>query len=141
MDTEQLEKELRIWDRLMYIVLGSSITLLIISFGNFSYGNQWPYFENYTGGLWQWMQITITPPGFYLLWSKRWKLLPLSSRKITILGFFIASGITFLSLGFITVNDALIYFNFFIIGSASLIALGYSQMTKRKSNQPDEMFP
>jgi hypothetical protein len=114
---------------------------LIISFGNFSYGNQWPYFENYTGELWQWMQIAVTPPGFYLLWSKRWKLLPLSSIKITILGFFIASGITFLSLGFITVNNALIYFNFFIIGSASLIALGYSQMTKRKSNQPDEMFP
>jgi hypothetical protein len=141
MDTEPLEKELQIWDRLMYIALGSSSTLLIISFGHFFYGNQWPYFENYAGGLWQWMQIAITPPGFYLLSSKRWKLLPVSSRKIPIIGFFAASWITFLSLGFITVNDALIYFNFFIIGIAALIALGYMEKIKKKSNQPDEMFP
>ena len=141
MDTEQLEKELQIWNRLMYIALGSSITLLIISFGNFFYGNQWPYFENYAGGLWQWMQIAITPPGFYLLWSERWKRLPFPSRKITVIGFFVASWITFLSLGFITVNDALIYFNFFIIGIAALITLGYIEKAKKKSNQPDEMFP
>jgi hypothetical protein len=141
MDTEQLEKELQIWDRLMYIAVGSSISLLIISFGNFFYGNQWPYFENYAGGLWQWTQIAVTPPGFYLLWSERWKPLPFSSRKITMIGFFVASWITFLSLGFITVNDALIYFNFFIIGIAILITLGYMQTAKRKSNQPDEIFP
>src|SRR5919109_4902590 len=132
MDTEQLEKELQIWNRLMYIALGSSITLLIISFGNFFYGNQWPYFENYAGGLWQWMQIAITPPGFYLLWSERWKRLPFPSRKITVIGLFVASWITFLSLGFITVNDALIYFNFFIIGIAALITLGYIEKAKKK---------
>lgn len=141
MDTEQLEKELRIWDRLMYIALGASATLSVISFGNFLFGNQWPYFEGYAGELWQWMQIAITPPGFYLLWSKRWKVTPFSARRNTVVGFFIASWITFLSLGFITATEALVNVNCFILAGVMLIALGYVWTVKKKSNRSDEMFP
>lgn len=141
MNTEQLEKQLSVWNRFMYMALGSSITLLIISFGNFFYGNRWSHFENYAGGLWQWMQIATTPPGFYLLWSKHWKVMQFSNRKNTIVGFFIASWLTFLSLGFITANDTLIDFTSFVIVGAVLLALGYIWMAKKKSKQSDEMFP
>jgi hypothetical protein len=141
MDTEQLENELQIWDRLMYTAVGSSIALLIISFGNYMYADQWSGFQNYASGVWQWMQLAITPPGFYLLWNKRWRTLPFHERKNTILGFFIASWFTFLSLSLITLNYYLIDLGFFITGSVALITFGYKWISTRKPSQPDEMFP
>ena len=92
MDTEQLEKQFQLWNRFMYMILGSSITLVIISFGNFViYRNTWPGFDNYTGGVWTCIQPLAALPGFYLLWSKRWKTLPLGNRLNTVFGYFIAS--------------------------------------------------
>lgn len=141
MDTEELEKQLQIWDRFMYMALGSSITLVVIGFGNFIYADRWPGFQNHAGGVWQWLQIAITPPGFYLLWAKHWRTLPFLNRKNTILGFFLASWVTFLSLGFITVNGPLVNLCFLILVGTILIAFGYFNIVKRKSDQPDEMFP
>ncbi len=140
MDTEQLGKELQIWNRFMYMALASSITLAVISLGNFFYDG-WFGFEGYAGGIWPWMQLAISPAGFYLLWGKHWRALPIPDRKNTILGFFIASWFTFLSLGFITVNEPLVNFSFLVLGGAILLAFGYINMIKRKSNQRDEMFP
>lgn len=140
MNTEQLEKELHTWNRFMYMALSSAITLAIISLGNFLEGG-WPGFERYTGGLWQWMQVAATPPGFYLLWSKRWRAFPFSNRKNTIWGFFLASWLIFLSLGFITVNGPLVNLSFLILVCTILVALGYINTVKRKLDQPDEMFP
>jgi hypothetical protein len=140
MDTEPLEKELQIWNRFMYIALASSITLVVISFGNFIEGG-WQGFARYVGGLWPWLQLTVTPPGFYLLWSKRWKSTPVPEKKATIIGFLVASWFSLLSLGLITINNALVDFSFFIIGLGALIVLGNIWVVKKKLNQPDEMFP
>src|SRR5215216_5065852 len=140
MDLEQLEKELSIWNRFMYLALASSITLAIISLGNFIESG-WPGFERYVGGLWPWMQLAVTPPGFYLLWSQRWKSMPFFDRKNTIIGFFVASWFSLLSLGLITINNALVDFSFLIVIFGALISLGNSWVSKKKSNRPDEMFP
>jgi|SRR5688572_4562714 hypothetical protein len=141
METEQLEKELQIWDRLMYMAVGSSIALVVVSFGNYIYADQWPGFQNHASSVWQWMQLAVTPPGFYLLWSRRWKGLPFWERKNTILGFFIASWFTFLSFGLITLNYYLIDLGSLITGGVALITLGYAWIRKGKTNQVDEMFP
>jgi hypothetical protein len=138
MDAEQLEKELDRWNRFMYMALASSITLAVISFGNFLESG-WSGFERYMSGLWQWIQLAVTPPVFYLLWSKRWKALPFQDRRNTILGFFLASWFTFLSLGFITVNGLLVSF-LILVGAISLF-FRYVVVVKRKSNQADEIFP
>ena len=138
MDTEQLEKELDRWNHFMYMALASSLTLAAISFGNF-FESGWSGFERYMSGLWQWIQLAVTPPGFYLLWSKRWKVLPFQARKNTIFGFFLASWFTFLSLGFITLNETLV--SFLLLAGAIVLALRNTDLMKRKSNQPDEMFP
>jgi len=140
MDTEQLEKEFQIWNCFMYMGLASSITLVVISLGNFLSGG-WSGFERYAGGLWPWMQLAVTPAGFYLLWGKHWRNFPLSNRKNTAWGFFIASWFTFLSLGFITVNGPLVNFSFLIIGGVTLLGVGYINFVKRKLDQSDEMFP
>jgi hypothetical protein len=87
------------------------------------------------------MQIAITPAGFYLLWSKRWKVLPFREKKNTIVGFFIASWLTFLALGFITLNYYIVDLGFLITVGIVLFALGYAWVQKQKPNQADEIFP
>jgi len=140
MDTDQLEKQLQIWNRFMYMVLGSSITLVITCLGNLFY-SEWSGFENYIGGIWTWIQLLATPPGFYLLLSRRWRLVPLSTRVNTIFGYFLASWFSLLAFGVITANNAPVELNFLIVGSAILIALGYIWTLKRTPNPRDEMFP
>jgi hypothetical protein len=141
METEQLEKELQTWDRLMYLAVGASIVLTAISFRHLDYGDYWPGFQHHAGAVWQWMQIAITPPGFYLLWGKRWNHMPFRHKKNTIMGFFIASWLTFLSLGFITLNYYIVDLGFLITVGIVLMALGYAWIRKQKPNQVDEIFP
>jgi len=141
MDTNQLEKQFQLWNRFMYLILGSSITLVPIGFGNILNGDRWQGFDNYMGGIWPWIQILAIVPGFFLLLGKRWKVLPFAHKLNTIFGYFIASWLSFLSLGFVTANNAPNELNFLIIGSALLIALGYFWALKRTSSPRGEMFP
>jgi uncharacterized membrane protein YhaH (DUF805 family) len=141
MDTEQLEKQFQMWNRFLYMVLGSSITLAVISFGTISYGTEWPGFGNYTGGVWTSLQFLATLPGLYLLWGRRWKPIPLSSRRNTIFGYFVASWITLLSFGFIIESGPATDYYFLLVGSAILIALGYIWARRRTATPRDEIFP
>lgn len=141
MEIEQLEKQFQVWNRFMYMMLGASITLVLISLGTIVYGTDWPGFGNYVGGIWPWIQILATAPGFFLLWGKRWKTLPFANRLNTIFGYFIASWLSFLALGLITAQDASTELKFLIVGSAVLIALGYIWAIKKTSVPRDEIFP
>jgi len=141
MDTNQLEKQFQLWNRFMYLVLGSSITLVLIGFGAILNRDGWQGFENYVGGIWTVVQILATAPGFILLLLKRWRALPLVNRLNTIFGYFVASWLSFLSLGLVTANNAPNELNFLIIGSALLIALGYFWALKRTPSPRGEMFP
>jgi hypothetical protein len=143
MDTKQIEKQFQSWNRFMYTVLGSSITLLVISFGNLViYRNKWPGFDNYTSGVWTCIQFLTILPGFYLLWNKPWKTLLLETRLNTAFGYFIAGWLGLLALAFIIdPNNAPDELIFIIVGSAVLIALGYIWTLKRTSTPRDEMFP
>jgi len=143
MHTNQLEKLFQFWNRLMYVVLGSSITILIISFGNLViYRNTWPGFDNYTGGVWTCIQFLAIVPGLYLLWNQPWKTLPLAARLNTAFGYFIASWICLVALAFIIdPNNAPDELIFIIIGSGIVIAVGYIWALKRTTNPRDEIFP
>ena len=141
MDTNQLEKQFQLWNRFMYLVLGLSITLVFISFGFILNRDKWQGFPNYIGGIWTLVEILATAPGLILLVVKRWRSLPLVNRLNTIFGYFVASWLSFLTLGLITANNAPSELNFLIIGSALLIILGYIWALKRTSTPRDEMFP
>lgn len=141
MDTSQLEKQFQMWNRFMYLILGSSITLVPIGFGNILNADRWQGFGNYMGGIWTWIQILATAPGLFLLLGRRWKVLPLAHRLNTIFGYFIASWLSLLSLGFITADNAPSELNFLIVGSALLIVFGYIWALKKMSHPRDEMFP
>jgi hypothetical protein len=141
MEIQQLEKQFQMWNRFMYTILGSSITLALISFGNISYGTDWPGFGNYAGGMWASLQVLAALPGFFLLWGSRWKSLPLASRINTIFGFFLASWLTLLSLGLMMETAPATDYYFLLVASAISIALGYILALKRTSVPRDGIFP
>jgi len=129
MDTEQLEKQLPIWNKLMYMGLGAAITLVAASPNDFSYVSM----------IWFLIQIAVTPPGFFLLFGKRWKVLPLSRERInTAFGYLLASWLAlFVPLtmggGDDTYNLALILYTAF---------LGFLYWRVRKKfSDSEEMFP
>lgn len=141
MDTEKLEKELQLFDRLMYMAVGASIILMTVTYRHLYYGDNWPGFQHHAGVVWQLLQIAVTPPAFYLLLSKRWKGTAWREKKNTILGFLIASWFTFLSPGFITLNFYIADIGTVITVCAAVIALGYAWIHRQKPNQTEEMFP
>jgi hypothetical protein len=140
METNQLEKQFQLWNRFMYFVLGSSITLVLISFGFIQSFYRWQGFENYMGGIWAWVQVLATAPAFILLLLKRWRALPLVNRLNTIFGYFVASWLSFLAFGLIA-NDVPNELYSLIVVYALLIAIGYIWSLKRTSIPRDEMFP
>ena len=141
METAQLEKQFQMWNRFMYMLLGSSITLVLISSGLILYDAHWPGFGNYVGGIWGTIQFLTAAPGFYLLWGRLWRVIPLAGRINTIFGYFVASWLTLFSLGLITETQPVTEYYLLLVGSALLIATGYSWALRRTSAPRDEMFP
>ena len=128
MDTENLEKELQIWNRFMYMGLGATIAIVASSLNNFSFA----------GIVWFFLQVALTPPGFFLLLGKRWKEMPLTQERInTVFGYLVAS-LLLLFVPAIFGADSLYYI--FPAGYFILILSLYLRIRKKPSNS-DEMFP
>lgn len=126
MDTEQLEKQMSVWRQLMYVALGSAVTLLASSF------------DQYLGVVWLVLQISVTSSGFFLLWGKRWRNLPLSrGRSNTIFGYLFASWLLFFVPGVLGV-DYLYYI--FLFGYTLFLVIIFWR-AQRKLSGSDEMFP
>jgi hypothetical protein len=141
METNQLEKQFEMWNRFLYMVIGSVITLLIISSGTVTYGTEWPGFGNYAGGLWASLQFLTALPGFYLLWGRRWRPLALPERINTIFGYLAASWLNLFSIGLLMEAPPATDYYFVIAGSALVLILGYIWTRKRTSIPREEMFP
>ena len=128
MDTEQLEKELQLWNRLMYMALGAAIAIVASSPNDFSF----------VGIVWFLLQIAVTPPGFFLLFGKRWKGLPLTKERTnTVFGYLAASWLLLLIPGILGADP--LYF-IFVIGYLIFLLFLYLRIQKKPSDS-DEMFP
>lgn len=128
METEQLEKELQIWNRFMYMALGAAIAIVASSPNDFSFA----------GIVWLFLQVAITPPGFFLLLGKRWKGMPLTKERMnTVFGYLVAS-LLLLFVPAIFGADPLYYI--FPVGYFILILFLYLRVQKKPSDS-DEMFP
>ena len=126
METEQLEKQLSVWNRLLYVALGATITLLASSF------------DQFLGVVWIVLQIVVTSSGFFLLWGKRWKKLPLSKERAnTILGYFLASWLLSFVPGVLGA-DSLYYI---IVFGYAIFILVIFRRTQKELSVSDEMFP
>jgi hypothetical protein len=88
--------------------------------------------------IWLLVQIAITPPGFLLLFSKRWKALPLSKERVnTGLGYLLAS---WLSLFVPLLLGAGSAYTLFLLLYTVFLGVVYQRVQKKFSNS-DEMFP
>jgi len=141
MELEQLEKQFQMLIRFLWMIFGASITLGLVSFGTIVYGTKWSGFSNYVGGIWSSIQFLAILPGFYLLWGKRWNPIPLSRRIHTIFGYFAASWLNLLALGFITETAPATDYYLLLVGSAILIVLAYIWTRKKTSFSKEEIFP
>jgi hypothetical protein len=128
MDTERLEKQLSTWNKVMYMALGSVITLVVSSLDLFAHADL----------IWFLVQIAITPPGFFLLFGKRWRALPLSRERVnTGLGYLFAS---WLSLFAPLIWGAGSAYTLFLLLYTAFLGLVYQRVQKQFSSS-DEMFP
>jgi len=126
MDTEQLEKQLSVWNRLLYAALGCSVTLLASSF------------DQLLGVVWLVLQVVVTSSGFFLLWGKRWRTLSLSKERVnTVFGYLIASWLLSFVPGVLGA-DSLYYI--IVFGYAIFILVIYKR-TQKELAVSDEMFP
>ena len=128
MDIEQLEKQLSMWNKLMYMTLGAVITLVISSPEEFAHVDI----------VWFMIQIAITPLGFLLLFSRRWRALASSRERInTGLGFLFASWLSLLVPWILGARG-----NYVLFLLIYMLFLGLlSWRVQRKLSNSDEMFP
>ncbi|SRR6266498_350587 len=126
METEQLEKQFSIWNRLLYAVMGATITLLFSSF------------DRFIGIIWLVLQIAVTSSAFFLLFGKRWKTVPLSKERTSIiLGYFLASLLLSFVPGILGA-DSLYYI---IVFGYAIFILMIFRRTQKELSVSDEMFP
>lgn len=126
METEQLEKQLSIWNRFMYMALSSVITLLVSSF------------DQYLGVVWLVLQVIVTASGFFLLWGKRWRKTPLSKERVnTIFGYLVASWLLLFVPSILGVDS---WYYIFLSGYSFFLIVIYWRIQKKFSDS-DDMFP
>jgi hypothetical protein len=112
----------------MYMALGSVITLVVSSPEGFAHVDI----------IWFLVQLAITPPGFFLLFGRRWNTLPLSKERVnTGLGYLLAS---WLSLFVPLLLGAGSAYTLFLLLYTVFLGLVYYRVQKKFSNS-DEMFP
>jgi hypothetical protein len=126
METDQLEKQVFFWNRLLYAMLGASVVLLISTMNQL------------LGLIWLMLQLVVTSTAFFMLWGKRWKSLPPSKERTnTIFGYFFTSWLLSLFPGFLGA-DTLYYI--IVFGYAIFILFLYRRHQKALAVS-DEMFP
>jgi hypothetical protein len=126
MDIEQLEKQLLVWNKLMYVALGSALTILASSF------------DQFIGVVWLMLQIVVTTSGFFLLWGKRWRnMSPSKERTNTTFGYLIASWLLLFTPVILGVDT---FYYIFIFGYAIFLVIIFWR-TQKKLSGSDEMFP
>ena len=126
METDQLEKQVSFWNRLLYAMLGASVILLISTM------------EQLLGLIWLILQLVVTSTAFFLLWGKRWKNLPPSKERTnTIFGYFFASWLLSLFPGFLGAD---FFYYIIVFGYAIFILVIYKRHQKALA-VTDEMFP
>ena len=131
METEQLEQEVRdrqlqAWQKLMYVALGVAITILFHAF------------DPLRDLIILFALLYTTWSGFYLLWGKPWRNLPLTeARSKTSFGYLLASWLT-----------AFAIFAYSWLPPLGLLLLLYTVFlfltywrSRKKLSVADEMFP
>lgn len=142
MTTENLQKNLQIWKRLLLIGVGMCVLLLVTAVAEavprrgFSYSATWLY-------AWVVFQVLITPPGFVLLLNKRWRKLPLAERLDTAFGYLAVAWGTVFAFGIASKGDDIVLYIVLLVlgGSAIALALSYWWLRRTRSAPLKGLLP
>jgi hypothetical protein len=135
MDVEQLEKRLEFWKRGLLIALGASVTLLATTLAESPWDGFWGWYF-----VWLVIWLAVAPPGFYLLMSKKWRKVSLSSRLNAAFGYLGCAWMILLSAGIKGFPSGDPGCNTLIVISAFVLGAAYWYIRKKK-DKPEEMFP
>lgn len=139
MDINTLNNRFEIWKRILFIIVGGSITLFIQGVLKYLESRSL-VFDAYWYGVWFIVQLASFLPGFVLLWGKNWMQIPLRERLNTIFGYFAIAWFTLLPIGLRVGRYESRSLNFVLLGCAIAIAISYWSL-RRKSMETQEMFP
>jgi hypothetical protein len=140
MDINLLEKRLAVWTRILFIIMGASITLFIQAVLGYQL-SPILLFQPAWYGVWFIVELAAFLPGFVLLWGKHWMQLPLRQRLNTIFGYFAVAWFNLLLVGIGMGRTAPVSFNYFLLGSAIAITAGYWWLHRKCIGTRNEIFP
>jgi hypothetical protein len=140
MNITSLNKRLEIWKHVLFINIGASTVLFVQALLNYQESRTLIYPMSWYG-VWFIVQLASFLPGFVLLWGKHWIQIPLQERLNTIFGYFTVAWFTLLPIGIRIDRYSSKSFNFFLIGSAIAIALGYWWLRRKSLGTQSEIFP
>lgn len=140
MDIDSLHKRLEVWKQILFITIGASLTLCVQAALTYQESRRL-LFEMSWYGAWSIVQLAAFLPGFVLLGGKHWMQIPLSDRLNTIFGYFAITWFTLLPVGIRIGPYTSKSFNFFLLGWALAIAIGYWWLHRKAHGSPNEIFP
>jgi len=135
MDVEQLEKQLEFWKRGLLVALGASVTLLATTLAESSQDGFWGWYF-----VWVIIWLAVAPPGFYLLMSKKWRKVSLSSRLNAAFGYLGCAWLVLLSAGIRRFLNSDPGCNTLIVITGIVLGGAYWYLRKKK-DKPEELFP
>lgn len=140
MDIGILQKRLEIWKRILFILLGASLTLFLQAVLQYQESRSL-IFEMSWYGAWFVVQFAAVLPGFVLLWGKHWMQIPLHERLNTIFGYFAVAWLSILPVGLRIEPYESKNFNFLWLGGAITLAVGYWWLRRKSLGSQNEIFP
>lgn len=140
MDIDTLQKRLKTWKCILFMVIGASVTLFAQAVLQYL-ESQSLVFEMSWYGVWFFVQLAAFLPGFVLLWGKHWMQLPLLERLNTIFGYFAIAWFTLLPVGLRIDPYSSKTFNLFWLGGVTALIVGYWWLRRKSLGIQNEIFP
>jgi hypothetical protein len=120
--------------------IGASLTLFIQAILHYQ-DTKTLTFQTTWYGVWFVVQLAAFLPGFVLLWGKHWMQLQLRERLNTIFGYFAVTWFTLLPVGLRIDAYSSKTFNYFWLGGAMVLAIGYRWLRQKSFGIENEIFP
>jgi hypothetical protein len=140
MDINILQQRLEIWKRILFILVGASLTLFLQAILNYQ-ESQNLIFQTSWYGTWFVVQLAAFLPGFVLLWGKHWMQILLLERLNTIFGYFAVAWFTLLPVGLRVGPYTSKTFNWFWLGCGVALAISYWWLRRKSLGISNEIFP
>jgi hypothetical protein len=140
MDATTLPKRLEVWKYILFMNVGACLALFLqavlsyLETGSLLFQTSWY-------AAWLIVELAAFLPGFVLLWGKHWMQVPLPERLNTVFGYFVVTWFNLLPVGIRVGAYEPKSFNFFLLGCAIAIVMGYRFLRRKSLEGQDEIFP